>query len=170
MSDLTLYQIAAEYRGAADTLAELDMDEQTVADTLESISGDLTVKSQNVAFVIRNIEASVEQIAVAIEHMQARAQALTKRSDRIREYLLQNMLMAGVQKIECPYFKLAVRDNPPKVVVDDEKQIPMSYMTNPTPPPPPPAKPDKKLIAQAIKDGFDVPGCRMERGKRLEIK
>lgn len=170
MNDLTLYQIAAEYRSAADALAELDLDDQTVADTLESINGDLTVKSQNVAFVIRNLEASAEQISVAIEAMKARAEALEKRAERVREYLLQNMLMAGVQKIECPYFKLAVRDNPPKVVVEDEKQIPMSYMTDPAPPPPPPVKPDKKLIAKALKDGFDVPGCRLEQGKRLEIK
>lgn len=170
MSDLTLYQISAEYRSAADTLAELDLDEQTLADTLESINGDLTTKSQNVAFVIRNMEAAAQQISVAVEHMNARAQALEKRAERVREYLLQNMLMAGVQKIECPYFKLAVRENPPKVIVDDEKQIPVAYMTDPVPPPPPPAKPDKKLIAAALKDGFDVPGCRMERGKRLEIK
>jgi hypothetical protein len=170
MSDLTLYQISAEYRAAADTLAELDLDEQTVADTLESISGDLTVKSQNVAFVIRNIEASVEQIGVAVEHMKARAQALEKRAERIREYLLMNMLTAGVQKIECPYFKLAVCENPPKVIVDDEKQVPANYFTDPAPPPPPVPKLDKALVKKAIQDGFDVPGCRLERGKRLEIK
>lgn len=170
MTALTLYQVASEYRQAADTLAELDLDEVTLTDTLESINGDLTTKSQNVAFVIKNLEAAAQQISVAVEAMNARAQALEKRAERVREYLLQNMLMAGVQKIECPYFKLAVRDNPPKVIVDDEKQIPMSYMTDPAPPPPPPAKPDKKLIAKALKDGFDVPGCRLEQGKRLEIK
>lgn len=168
--ELTLYQVAAEYRDAANTLAELDLDEQTVADTLESMNGDLTLKSQNVAFVVRNLESAAEQITVAIEAMKARAEALQKRAERVREYLLQNMMMAGVQKIECPYFKLAVRENPPKVVVDDEKQIPASYMTDPVPPPPPPSRPDKKLIAQALKDGHDVPGCRLERGKRLEIK
>jgi chaperonin cofactor prefoldin len=170
MSDLTLYQIASEYRQAADMLADLDLDDQTIADTLESINGDLTVKSQNTAFVIKNLESAAEQIAVAIEAMQARAQKIQKRADNVREYLLQNMLMAGVQKIECPYFKLAVCDNPPKVIVDDEAQIPVAYMTDLVPPPPPPAKPDKKLIAQALKDGYDVPGCRLERGKRIEIK
>jgi chaperonin cofactor prefoldin len=168
--ELTLYQVASEYRQAADTLAELDLDDQTVADTLESISGDLTTKANNVAFVIRNLESNAEQIKVAIEAMQARAQALEKRAERVREYLLQNMLMAGVQKIECPYFRLAVRENPPKVVVDDEAQIPALYMTDPAPPPPPSPKPDKKLIAAALKDGHDVPGCRLERGKRLEIR
>ncbi|KAG0186340.1 hypothetical protein DFQ28_008028 [Apophysomyces sp. BC1034] len=166
-SGLTLYPIASEYRQAADTLAELDLDEQTVADTLESISGDLTAKAQNVAFVIRNLETSAEQIKAAIEQMQARAQAYARRAERIKEYLLQNMLMSGVQKLECPYFRLAVRENPPKVVIDDERQIPMAYMTDPPPPQP---KPDKKRIAQAIKDGGDVPGCRLERGNRLEIK
>lgn len=170
MTNLTLYQLSAEYRGAAETLAELDLDEQTVADTLESISGDLTVKSQNVAFVIRNLEATVEQISMAVEQMNARAKAIEKRADRIREYLLQNMLMAGVQTIECSYFKLSVRSNPPKVLVDDEKQIPIAYMTDPAPPPPPEPRPDKKLIAKALKDGFDVPGCRLEQGKRVEIK
>lgn len=167
MSDLTLYQIASEYRQAADRLVELDIDEQTVADTLESISGDLITKAQNVAFVIRNLEASAEQIQIAIEQMQTRAQTYAERAERIRAYLLQNMLMSGVQKLECPYFKLAVRENPAKVVIDDERQVLMAYMTDPPPPPP---KPDKKLIARAIKDGGDVPGCRIEYSQRLEIK
>ncbi|MCG1042533.1 siphovirus Gp157 family protein [Mycetohabitans sp. B8] len=167
MSGLTLYQIASEYRQAADRLVELDLDEQTVADTLESISGDLITKAQNVAFVIRNLEASAEQIQIAIGQMQARAQAYAKRAERIRAYLLQNMLMSGMQKLECPYFKLAVRANPAKVVIDDERQVPKAYMTDP---PPPPARPDKKLIVQAIKDGGNVPGCRIEHSQRLEIR
>nr|WP_255779261.1 siphovirus Gp157 family protein [Mycetohabitans sp. B5] len=164
---MTLYQIASEYRQAADRLVELDLDEQTVADTLESISGDLITKAQNVAFVIRNLEASAEQLQTAIEQMQTRARTYAERAERIRAYLLQNMLMSGVQKLECPYFKLAVRENPAKVVIDDERQVPMAYMTNPPPPPP---KPDKKLIAQTIKGGGDVPGCRIEHSQRLEIK
>ncbi|WP_338862832.1 siphovirus Gp157 family protein [Mycetohabitans rhizoxinica] len=167
MSDLTLYQIANEYRHAADRLVELDLDEQTVADTLESISGEFITKAQNVAFLIRNLETSAEQIQVAIEEMQMRAQKYANRAERIRAYLLQNMLMSGVQKLECPYLKLTVRENPAKVVIDDERQVPMAYMTDPPPPQP---KPDKKLIAQAIKDGSGVPGCRLEHSQRLEIK
>lgn len=34
-----LYLIAAEYRNAAEQLANLDLDPQTVADTLEGMSG-----------------------------------------------------------------------------------------------------------------------------------
>jgi hypothetical protein len=170
MTNLTLYQIASEYRQAADILAELDLDEVTLADTLESINGDLTVKGQNIAFLVRNLEATAAQITEATAQMNRRAEALEKRAERIREYLLHNMMLAGVQKIESPYFKIAVRENPPKVIVDNEAQIPREYFTDPVPPPPPEPKLDKKLVAKALKDGFDVPGCHAERGNRLEIK
>ena len=43
--------LAVEYRTAALTLADLDLDAQTVADTLESMSGDLEVKAGSLAYV-----------------------------------------------------------------------------------------------------------------------
>jgi len=167
MTNLSLYQIAGEFRDAADKLAELGMDEQTFKDTLESLGGDLEEKCKNTAFVVRNLEAAAAQIGVAIKDMSARAEQLEKNAERVRQYLLDNMIFAGVKKLETPYFVLTVRENPPKVVVDDEKQIPAEYFADPVMPPP---KLDKKLVAQAIKDGHTVPGAHIERGMSLQIK
>lgn len=163
----SLYVVAAEYRAAADQLADLDLPENVVRDTLESISGDLEAKAVNVAQFIRNLEASAEQIKAAEKSMADRRKAMEKRADDVRQYLLDNMLMAGISKVECPYFKLAVRDNPPAVVINEPGLIPSAYMTDPAPPPP---APDKTLIKKAIQDGFEVPGAHLTRGKRLEIK
>ena len=66
-----LYEIAAEYRDAATKLAELDLDAQTVADTLEGLSGDLETKAQNVAFFVRNLEATAAAIKQAEADMAA---------------------------------------------------------------------------------------------------
>jgi hypothetical protein len=167
MTALTLYAMAGEFKEAADKLAELDMDEQTIADTLESLSGDLEVKATNTVMLVRNLESAAAQIKEAEKAMAERRKALEKRAERIRQYVMDSMIFAGIQKIECPYFKIALRDNPPAVVVDNAEQIPMAYMADPLPPPP---APDKKLIAQALKDGVDVPGCHLERGQRLEVK
>lgn len=166
--NLTLYEIAAEYRDMAAKLADLDLDEQTIADTLEAEGGALVEKGQNVAFVVRNLEASAEAIKQAEAAMAARRKAIENRAARIRAYLLDGMRIAGIQKIESPYFAISIKRNPPAVDVFDEAQVPAEYRRDP-PPPPPPA-PDKKLIAQAIKDGFDVPGCRLVQGERIEIK
>jgi hypothetical protein len=37
-------------------------------------------------------------------------------------------------------------------------------------PEPPPAAPDKKAIAEAIKEGREVPGAMLAQGTRLDIK
>lgn len=162
-----LYELAHDYRNAADKLADLDLDPQTIEDTLESLSGDLEVKATNTAMLIRNIEASAAAIKAAEEQMAARRKALENRAARIKDYVLANMMVAGIQKIECPYFKLAVRDNPPAVEVYEPGLIPASFMRQPDPPPP---AVDKTAIKEALKAGQDVPGCKLTVGKRLEIK
>lgn len=167
MHGLTLYEIAAQYRDMATKLADLDLDDQTIADTLEGESGALVEKGQNVAFVVRNLEASAEAIKAAEAAMAARRKAMENRAARLRTYLLDGMRMAGIQQIDSPYFAISIRKNPPSVDVFDAGQVPADYMKSP--PPPPPA-PDKKLIAQALKDGADVPGCRLVQGERVEIK
>ena len=167
MGSLTLYEVAGQYREAADKLAELDLDPTTFADTLESLGGDLEEKSKNTAFVVRNLEAAADQIDAAVEEMGRRAATIRKNAERVREYLMSNMIFAGVKKLETPYFVITVRDNPPKVVVTDEQTIPPQFFVAP---PPPPAKLDKKAVAVALKAGVQVPGAQLERGQSIQIK
>lgn len=162
-----LYVLANDYRSAADRLTDLDIDDQTIADTLEGMSGELEVKCQNVAMMVRNIEASAAAIKEAEAAMAARRKALEKRAERVRDYLLANMIVSGVQRIECPYFCLTVRDNPLAVEIYEPGLVPAEFTIQP---PPPPAAPDKKAIAGALKAGIDVPGCKLTRGQRLDIK
>lgn len=162
-----LYEIAETYRDAAQALENTDLDPQTVADTLEGLSGDLQLKSTNVAMVVRNLEATVEAIDAAIKQMQHRRQVIQNRADNIREYLKSCMETAGITKIECPYFRLVIRDNPESVAIDAVADLPPEYFRIPDPPPP---EPDKKKIKEALRAGKEVPGARLVRGKRLEIK
>lgn len=162
-----LYEIAVQFRESADKLADLDLDETTLADTLEGLSGELEAKATNTAFVIRNLEATAAAIKDAEAAMAARRKALENRAARVKDWLLANMLVAGIQKIECPHFKLTVRENPPAVEVYEPGLIPAQFMKTPEPPPP---YPDKAAIKTAILDGAEVAGCKLTRGQRLEIR
>lgn len=167
MTTLTLYEIATQYRADLDKLAELDLDDQTLTDTLDGMGGELEVKAQSVACFIRNLEATAAQIKEAEAQMAARRKALENRAGRIKDYLLASMMVAGVQKVECPLFRLSVRDNPAAVEVYEPELIPAEFMRQPEPPPP---APDKAAIKEAMKAGREVPGCRLTQGKRLEIR
>lgn len=161
-----LYELATQYRSMADRLHDLDLPEEVIADTLEAEGGEITEKATNVAKLFRNMEADAEKIEDAARQMIARAKAIRRRSDSLKQYLKSNMEKAGIQKIESPWFVLSIKTNPASVVVDDESLIPGDYMREI------PAKqePDKKLIKSAIDEGLTVAGCHVERGTRLEIK
>lgn len=162
-----LYELAAQYRADADKLADLDLDEQTLADTLEGMGGELEVKAQNVIMFTRNLEATAAAIKEAETQMAARRKAMENRAAGLRRYVLENMQFAGIQKIECPLFKLSIRENPAAVEIYEPGLIPSDYMKQPETPPP---APDKTAIKAAITAGTEVPGAKLTKGTRLEIK
>ena len=161
-----LFELAAEYRAISDKLHDLDMDEQTISDTLESIGGDLQEKSVNVAKYFRNMEADADKIEEAAKAMMERAKAIRKRSASLKKYLHDNMERAGITKIESPWFVISIKTNPASVKIDAESLIPDDYMREI----PARFEPDKKMIKSAMDEGYQVPGCYIERGTRLEIK
>lgn len=161
-----LFILAQEHRALADKLHDLDLDDQTIADTLEGESGDLVEKGKNIAAIFRNLESDAKQIKEAEEQLCARRKAIERRAERLKEYLKTNMEKAGIHKIECPWFVVSLKKNPSSVVIDDESSIPADYMREI----PAALQPDKALIKQAITDGYDVPGCHLQAGTRLEIK
>ena len=166
MSKEPLYKLAADYAEAAARLSETDLDEQTVADTLEGLAGDLRDKAIAVASVIRNMEADAKAIREAICEMEARLSRIETRTAGLRRYLLTTLQVTNVRKVECPWFVVSIKANPPRVIVDDESAIPIGLMrTFPTPPP----EPNKRAIAEALLEGRPI-AAHFERSERLEIK
>lgn len=163
----SLYVIANEYQAMVERLMNSELDEQTIADTIEGASGELELKATNVAMFIRNLESSAEQIKLAEKAMAERRKQLESKADSVKQYLFDNMKRTGVTKIESPYFALTIKKNPPSVVIDDVALIPNEYKVF-TPPPPP--SPDKAAIKAALQEGKTVEGAHIEQGERLEIK
>lgn len=164
---ITLYSLAAEYRGQLETLADMDLSDEALKDTLDSLGGELEAKAQATVSFARHLEKIAESIKDAERSMADRRKAIENRTSRIKQYVLEAMQNNDIQRIECPYFVLSIAKNPPSVEVLDEKQIPVDYFVDAPPPPP---QLNKKLVLKAMKDGFEVTGCRLYQGVRLSIK
>lgn len=163
----TLRELTGERLALQDKLEGLDLDEQTILDTIEGNSTEIVAKIEDYGYVIRNMESFVEAVKAEEERMVKRRKIAESRVGYIKEWLFKNMIACDIKKIECPAFTISIQNNPQSVVIDSESQIPSDYMRQPEPPPP---TPDKKLIGQALKDGFDVPGCHLAQSQRLVIK
>ncbi len=167
MTDLTLYTIADQYLQDLQKLQDMDLDEQTFADTLESLSGDLEIKATNVAMFVRNLEASAESIKAAEKQMAERRKAIEAKAERIRNYLKDNMARTGITKIDCPYFALSLRNSPLAVEVINANEIPAQYFDIPEPPAP---VLNKNRLKDDLKNGVIVEGARLTQGSYLQIK
>jgi hypothetical protein len=162
----SLYQVTAEYLEASEKLHDSELDEQTVLDTLEGMSGAVEAKATNVGFVIRNLDGLAAQIKQAEDDMAKRRKSIENHAARLRAYLLANMQTANIQKIESPYFVLSIRNNPESVVIDADSQIPDEFIREV----PATYVADKVAIKKAIQDGQEVPGCHLTRTQSLSIK
>jgi hypothetical protein len=165
----SLYELTGARLALQSRLEDMNFDSETILDTLEGESTEIAKKVEDYVYVIRNRQAFTQAMQAEIDRMTERKNAEVKRIEAIEAWLLQNMIACDFKKVECAAFTITVQNNPQKVDVLDEKQIPADYWRTPSPKPPV-ASPDKKLILQALKDGFDVPGCAMVQTARLVVK
>lgn len=163
----SLYTIASEYQTQLAHLADLDLDPQTVADTIEGLQGDVESKLRAVIAYSLDLDVLAAGAADAAKRMNERAKTLNSRVDALRAYALKNMQGTGIGEVSTAEFGAKVAKKPPSVNVVDSALIPAAYMRQPEQPPP---APDKAAIAAALKTGALVPGCELVQGFRLAIK
>jgi hypothetical protein len=164
----SLYELTAQRLALSYKLNELNLDEQTVLDTLEGESTDIEAKITDYGYVIRNMEAFTEAIKTEEKRFTERRKLHEAKVEHIKEWLLKNMVACGISKISCPAFDISVKTNPAKVIIDNEGSIPQEYFKQVI------IEPvwqlEKKLVTEAIKAGKEVAGAHLEQSKRIEIK
>lgn len=163
---LSLYHMTDEYRRALADLTDSDLPPEAVADTLEGLQGELSMKAANVAAFALNLEAEAEAAKQAEDRIKRHRQTLESRAKQMRDYLLSNMTRAGITEIAAldKSFRVRVMAGRESCVIESEEALPSDYVRVKTV-----SEPDKTLITKAIKEGFDVPGARLERKPSLKI-
>ena len=163
----SLYTIASAYQADLSALADLDLDPQTVADTLEGMQGELQDKLRAVIAYALGLQVDAVGQAAAAKRMSERAKATEARADALLDYARSAMQSTGVAEVSTEEWAAKLAKKPASVNITDAALIPSAYMRQLETPPP---APDKKAIADALKTGAIVPGCELVQGFRLAIK
>jgi len=161
-----LYEITGELKNTLQTLESLDLDEQTIKDTLEGIELEFDDKVVSIAKFIKNLESTAEAIKQAETEMSKRRKSLENKAMKIKDYVVNNMQTIGKTKIQSPFFDVTIRKNPASVVVEDIDQIPAKYFVMPEVEP----QLDKKAVKAAIESGEVVKGAFIQNTTSLQIK
>lgn len=160
---LSLYNIATEYQRVLeelnDALDNEDITQESFNDTLDSLSADVEGKSLNVAAYYKNIEKEIDAMKEYENNMKSRRYAAQNKLEKLREYLKSNMQRCAISKIKGPEFTISIRKGVESIEIENPALIPQEYVKDVN------INYDKRLIKQAIKDGVDVPGVCLVKGK-----
>ena len=162
---MKLYEVVQEYRAQLDALAELDLDAQTYADTLESMDGDLKDKLRAVIAYSLDLEIEATGAAAASKRMKERAESLDNRVKWLREYALRAMEATGLGEISTDEWAAKVAKKPPSVVIADGIELPSEYVRTTVT-----TEPDKAALKAALTAGKAVPGVSLVAGHRIQIR
>lgn len=164
-SEIKLYELSGQYLALLDQLADMDLDAQTVADTIEAsgLTDDIAAKAHGIEMVCRQLTKDVPAIDAEIKRLKALAERRERVADGLREYLKANMQAMGMTKIDTPLFSISIRTTPPSVEVFDEAQVPNKFMV-------PKYSVSKTMLKEAMESGREIPGARMVRKSRLSVK
>jgi hypothetical protein len=164
--NITLYSAAASVR---ELLEQIDETTGELPEGFEQARALVATKAQAcAAFVLEN-DAQADMVELHAKSLLDRVRTARKRSQWLRQYLSSHMAAAGVMSIKSDdgtfSAKLEIgRDE--SVEVFDAAQIPADYMREI----PATQAPDKKMIAKAIKDGYEVAGAKLIAKDRLTLK
>lgn len=152
-----------ELTGTFLEIDEMDIDDETKLDTLDSIDWehDFSEKIENCIKVIRNKEARVQAYKSEIERLEALKSSEKKAIEKIKERISEAMQLTQHDKLDTTLFKVGFRKS--KAVVVDEVKLPKEYMK---------AKwiPDKEKLKELLKNGATIQGATLEERRNLNIR
>ena len=125
---------------------------------------ELQAKAVNYAKVIANYQAESDAIDQEIKRLKAMKDSREKKIEWLKESVKKAMLVSGIEKVESPLFKLAVRRSE-AVEVDLVEALPNAFQNVKNV-----VTADKVAIKEAIKRGENVTGARLVENFNLQIK
>jgi hypothetical protein len=160
----TLYELTNDYLTLLDMAEDPDIDPQAFADTLEALGGELEMKADGYARVMKELEGRAATMRFESKRLENGYKTIERNIDRMKHALQDSMVATDKRKFKTDLFSFSIRKNPASVVIDRETSIPPEFLIPQDP------KIDKKAIKAAIDRGDDIKFAHLEQGESLIIR
>ena len=158
---MKLYELTNDLMELEALLEEGEEVEEIMAIIMDQIAS----KGDGIMSLVRNIESDVESLKNEVKRLEGMIESREKRAERLRKYLMDCMLQANIKSLPTVKGTISVRNNQPKVVIEDESKIPEGFKTVKEV-----TSVNKKELRESLKNGQRIEGCHLESSQSLIIK
>ena len=162
-----IYEITQDYLKLMELASDPEIDPEIIADTFEGIEGELEIKAENYAKIMKNLEGDIAALKAEEERLAKKRKAIENNIKRMKAALQEAMELTGKTKFKTELFSFGIQKNAPSVVIDtaDIRDIPEEYLKYKEP------DVDKTAIKNAINAGVDFEGlAHLEVSQSLRIR
>lgn len=168
----TLYEInwdidtllASDFQEDEELLDERTGEIFSLKQKLDELEMDQKEKFDNIACYIKNLTSDIEALKNEEKTLADRRRVKENKLERLKTYLSDNLIVAGYQKFETPRCALSFRKSE-QVVIQEGAEIPEEFIIRKVT-----EQPDKKLLKDALKEGYEFDGISLVENKNLQIK
>ena len=163
----TFDQIQTEIQNMLDVPDDQLTDEQRAAMDayLDELAGQESDKIDGFASFIRAETARAKYFKEEGQRLTNKAKTAEGRINYLKHKYLCTMQQHGLTKIQGNAYALSIRHTPTVEVTDPDRLDDLYVRIVPER-----REPDRRVIAEALKDGKDVPGCRIVMSDSLQIR
>ena len=162
----SLFEITTEFQRLYELATDEEIDEEAFAGTLESLIGELEVKSAGYVHVIKTLEMEEQKAAEVEEAFKRKKEIRQKRIKKLKDAVRDAMLLTDQKEIQAGDFTIKLKGNGGQqpLVIDKPEDIPdtckiIKYEN------------DNKKIREYLENHKDCSWAHLEeRGKHIEIK
>jgi len=160
---MNLYEITQEIHNLDSLLESEQIDTDAYSDTLEIVKYELEKKADGLIKYFVNIDTQIEIIDSEIKRLQDLKKSKNNKVDRLKKYIVDNILLLNKTKVETPLGNFSIRKS--ESVEVDISMLHTKYLKQKIE-----YSADKIAIKEAIKKGEKVDGATIIENKNLIIK
>ncbi len=157
----TLYELTGQYQQLLEMIQNDEFDEWTLKDTLEGLDGEIEIKADGYAKVIKELEGNVDTLKNEIDRLSRKKSSYENNIKIMKESLENTMKITGKTKFKTELFSFNIQNNPPRLVID--KDVPEQFLI------PQPPRVDNARIKDLLKQQ-ELDFAHLEVGQSLRIR
>lgn len=160
----TMYELTDNFMAVLEMASDPEIPPEAIADTLEGIEGEIELKAQSYAIIIKELEGEAVKLKTEETRLLSKRKSLENNIKRIKDNLFNAMKITGKEKFKTDLFSFGVQKSPAKLVIDDLSLIPKKYYVEQAP------KLDEQRLKLDLKSGIECEYAHLEQGEHVRIR
>lgn len=163
----TLFDLTTDLLNLYEMATEPDLDAEALQDTIDAVEGEIEVKADGYAKVIRQMDGDIATLKAEIDRLSNRKKSIENSKDRIKKSLETAMMATGKTKFKTELFSFGIQKNPASLKFTDDfdmAELDDKYIKYADP------EVNKQAVKDALKSGEEIAGCYLEQTESLRIR